>query len=84
MHEIAPRQPAITRGFRGQQRYRDPFHRPIHRRAAHKLQKTQIRGQHSAAPGAIRSRRRHELVWGSGPVRIIAARFVSRRIVGER
>lgn len=84
MHEIAPHQPAITRVFRGQRRYRDPFHRPTHRRAAHQPQKTRIRSHHSAAPGAIRSRRGHELVWGSGPVRIIAARSVSRRIVGER
>jgi hypothetical protein len=84
MHEIAPHQPAITRAIRGQQRYRDPFRRPTHRQAAHQLQKNRIHSLHSAAPGAIRSRRRYELVRGSGPVRIIAARSVSRRIVGER
>lgn len=84
MPESIAYQPAITRAYRGQRRYRDPFHRPTHRRAAHPPQKTRIRSHHSAGPGAIRSRRRHELVRGSGSVSRMAARSVCPRFVGER
>lgn len=59
MPESTGHQPAITRPIRGQRRYRDPFHRPRYRRAPPLAQKTRSCGHHSAAPGAVRSRRGH-------------------------
>ena len=59
MPESTRHQPAITRPFRGQRRYRDPFHWPTHRRAAPPAQKTRSCGHYSTSPGAIRSRREH-------------------------
>lgn len=62
MPESTGLQPAITRPFRGQRRYRDPFHRPRLRRTPLPAQRTLYWRHFSAAPGAVRSRRGHVAV----------------------
>jgi hypothetical protein len=84
MPESVAYQPEIPRAFRGQRRYRRLYHRPRPWRMSTPPQKTRFFGHYSGAPGTIRSRRRHELVRGSGSVSRMAARSVCPRIVGER